>query len=90
MVSRLEPGEGDSWFSRYIKTYIFIGVILLPRFNCWVWMTDVISKANILFWVALVIGMKLLSSRNRQGRLPESADDAMGKETSCHEGHTGH
>lgn len=90
MVSRLEPGEGDSWFSRYIKTYIFIGVILLPRFNCWVWMTDVISKANILFWVALVIGMKLLSSRNRQGRLPESTDDAMGKETSCHEGHTGH
>ena len=67
MVSRLEPGEGDSWFSRYIKTYIFIGVILLPRFNCWVWMTDVISKANILFWVALVIGMKLLRQPQSTG-----------------------
>lgn len=64
MINRLWVNSLDSWFSRYIKIFIFIGVVLLPRFNCWVWITDVISKVNIAFWIVLIIGTQVLK-KNR-------------------------
>lgn len=67
IINKLNVKKSDSILKRYFKVFMLIEIILLPRFSCWHWIGDIISKLNILFWAVIwVLSKQIINREHRQ------------------------
>ena len=57
MINKLEFKSSSNWLVRTIVLLILYNLFKMPRFNCWIWMEDIISKVTIL----TIMGTYLIS-----------------------------
>lgn len=63
ILNRLSIKESYNWTKRFFILFVILGMMKLPRFNCWVWVLDLISKINILMFIVVIVIATMLKKR---------------------------